>query len=268
MLFNRHFIQRSLCQNPLNSDFDIKHKIPGHQAFKCIDRNTGKPYFAKKSKDASPPLSSPYIMQCFKRIDEYLVCEWLDGPDLLTATTNLLEDDSEWHITEVIIILRDMLKAVQAVHRAGFVHGDVKPENFVFVDVNGPEELNMKKVNIKLVDFDECRSLQSQTITQRGTLNYFAPELLNTASPSHKSDIWAIGVSAYLLITGESLVSNKLSDEDIIAEISSGRLADKLEAFRHKYSDKIVDLIKAMLNDDPSKRPTATEALSILVSIE
>lgn len=99
-------------------------------------------------------------------------------------------------------LLRQIGQALDAAHREGICHRDLKPENImVQVLSNGDEQ-------IKLIDFGIAKLKNSQTGATTevpivaGSLNYIAPEQLLSQSVSAATDIYALGIIAYEMVTG------------------------------------------------------------------
>src|SRR5262249_42918426 len=83
--------------------------------------------------------------------------------------------------------------ALAAVHRHGLVHGDVKAEN-VMREVSG---------RIVLMDFGAAREFEATDArVVSGTIRYLAPEVLRGAAPSPSSDLYALGVLLFHLLSG------------------------------------------------------------------
>jgi serine/threonine protein kinase len=92
-------------------------------------------------------------------------------------------------------IAMKLTKAMAALHRAGIVHRDVKPEN-VILESNG---------GLKLVDLGVARLRQfeePETLELPGTRSYMAPELFAGSPADEGSDIFALGVTLYRMFSG------------------------------------------------------------------
>ena len=90
-------------------------------------------------------------------------------------------------------LLIQMLQALAYLHRRGVIHRDIKPSNAL---VDGDQ--------LKLLDFG-ISELREQSASQdgiTGTISYMAPELLQGQAASEASDLFAVGVVAYQLLTG------------------------------------------------------------------
>jgi len=88
-----------------------------------------------------------------------------------------------------------LAKAVAALHRAGIIHRDIKPDN-VMLEVGG---------GLKLIDLGVARLRQFEeegAVESPGTPSYMAPELFAAAAADESSDIFALGVTVYRMFTG------------------------------------------------------------------
>jgi serine/threonine protein kinase, bacterial len=94
--------------------------------------------------------------------------------------------------------LRPVLGGLAAAHRAGLVHRDVKPENVLISDEG----------EVKIVDFGLVRAVAEAGITSTsvilGTAAYLSPEQVKDGNASPRSDVYAAGIVAYELLTGQT----------------------------------------------------------------
>ena len=132
----------------------------------------------------------------------YLLMEYVEGANL-----KLLLARHDPALTEnVANILIDMAVALEHVHDSGFMHLDFKPENVV-VTRNG---------SVRLVDFDLARPIPKQpekADKNPGTPAYMSPEQLQRQPFDQRVDIFAYGVTAYELVTGQKPFPGETPDE-------------------------------------------------------
>ena len=119
----------------------------------------------------------------------YLVLEFVEGDDLRTrimAGPVAADDALRWML--------QLFDALDALHRAGMVHGDVKPENII-----------LGRDRVRLVDFGRARlgfRMDGQGMFP-GTAPYMHPELFTGGSPSPDTDVFAAWVTTYELLAGQ-----------------------------------------------------------------
>ncbi len=101
-------------------------------------------------------------------------------------------------ISQPLQILRQCAAAMMHIHQIGFLHLDIKPENYLVSFDNGEPE-------VKLTDFDLCLPVDSTEAPRNfgGSMAYLPPEYLATKKVSIGTDIFAFGVMAYHLCTGQ-----------------------------------------------------------------
>ncbi|HLF78733.1 MAG TPA: serine/threonine-protein kinase [Dehalococcoidia bacterium] len=128
----------------------------------------------------------------------HIVMEYVEGKDLAA----LLEDKGKLTVEETIDIGLAISDALRALNEAGIIHRDIKPAN-VMINRDGV---------IKLADFGIAKIVGYETMTMAGhtamTMAYAAPEIWDDSSsfgrPSHKSDLYALGVLLFQCLTGET----------------------------------------------------------------
>jgi len=121
----------------------------------------------------------------------YEIIEYLDGVHLRC----FMQQQQKCVAEHCIEILRQAAAALAHVHRKGFIHLDVKPENFVVVHVD-------EKFIVKLTDFDlTVQAKERRMKKQAGTVAYMAPEQIRKDIVGPSADIFAFGIVAYQLVT-------------------------------------------------------------------
>ncbi|XP_059164644.1 serine/threonine-protein kinase MARK2-like [Physella acuta] len=186
----------------------------------------------------------------------YLVTELCRGGDLMeyiTAKKRLPE-------SEVSKFIRQIVSAVDYLHRLGIIHRDLKIENLL-LDANK---------DIKLIDFglsnfirvanspDGTRA-QEFCVTQCGSPAYAAPELLNHEKYGLQVDLWSIGVNMYAMLTG----GLPFTVEPFNIKALYAKMRDRqMNPVPDDLTRDCKDLLRKFLNPDPARRITITEALS------
>jgi beta-lactam-binding protein with PASTA domain/tRNA A-37 threonylcarbamoyl transferase component Bud32 len=163
----------------------------GHLA----DDNTFKTRFVQEARSAAR-LAHPNVVNVFDQGQDadmaYLVMEYLPGITL----RDLLKDYKRLTPEQTIDILDAVLAGLAAAHKAGIVHRDLKPENVLLADDG----------RIKLGDFGLARAASANTATGQallGTIAYLSPELVTRGVADARSDIYALGIMTYEMLTGE-----------------------------------------------------------------
>lgn len=163
----------------------------GHLA----DDNTFKTRFVQEARSAAR-LAHPNVVNVFDQGQDadmaYLVMEYLPGITL----RDLLKDYTRLTPEQTVDILDAVLSGLAAAHKAGIVHRDLKPENVLLADDG----------RIKLGDFGLARAASANTATGQallGTIAYLSPELVTRGVADARSDIYALGIMTYEMLTGE-----------------------------------------------------------------
>lgn len=147
---------------------------------------------------ASYGVSHPNVVRAYEYLrDGELVAytmEFVGGGDLAER----LGQPERMTIAEIIRILSQMAAGVQAIHDAGIVHRDLKPENILLTNEG----------NVKIADFGIARNRHGPKLTEHGgvvgTIDYVAPEYMLRSQVDWRSDIYAVGILAYEMVTGEA----------------------------------------------------------------
>lgn len=133
----------------------------------------------------------------------------------------------------------------------------MKPENIIFENKSGSS-----KINIKLIDFGLSKLLgidHKQMMTKLGTPYYVSPEVLE-GSYDKRCDLWAVGVLAYILLSGTPPFNGR-NEIEVFNKIRCCDY-DFPDAQWHYISSEAQDFISKLLHPDPNKRFTAEKALS------
>jgi eukaryotic-like serine/threonine-protein kinase len=151
--------------------------------------------FIREAK-AAAALNHPNICT-IHNVDEYdgnqfIVMEYIDGSTLLDLR---ISENPEPSV--VLDYTAQIAEALHKAHDAGIIHRDIKPGN-IMVNADG---------RIKIMDFGIAKLKGSGQITKAaraiGTMAYMSPQQIRGESADHRSDLWALGVVLYEMLTGE-----------------------------------------------------------------
>ncbi|WIB12387.1 Stk1 family PASTA domain-containing Ser/Thr kinase [Curtobacterium sp. MCPF17_052] len=151
--------------------------------------------FIQEARSAAR-LSHPNLVGVYDQGAEddcvYIVMEYIPGITL----RDLLHEHRALTPEQATDIVRAVLAGLASAHRAGIVHRDLKPENVLLADDG----------RIKLGDFGLARATTANTATGAallGTIAYLSPELVTRGAADSRSDIYALGIMLYEMLTGE-----------------------------------------------------------------
>jgi len=185
----------------------------------------------------------------------YILTNLCEGGELFDRIVDKTKPITEKRAAQLV---QTMLKAIEHCHNKNIVHRDLKPENFVFKDKSPNSEM-------VLIDFG-CAKLVEDHVEYKdlvGTPYYLAPEsaaghkYTRTGKVLKASDVWSIGVIAYVLMTGRPPF-NGHSNTEIFSSIIKKPLKFPAGV---KLSKPFIDFVKRMLKKSPKQRMKLKDAL-------
>ena len=180
--------------------------------------------------------------------------------ELIRGTTlaHVLRTQGPLAAEEAAVVGRELCRAVSAVHEAGLVHGDIKPQN-VMREGSG---------RVVLMDFGSSQSRdQTRTVGEQltGTPHYLAPEVLNSGTPSVAGDIYSLGVLLFHLVTGDYPVL-AASIEELKQAHANGRVR-RVTDFHCLLPHAFVMAVDGATSHVDSRFRTASELLTALTHV-
>jgi len=236
-------------------------------------------------------LDHPNILRAYESFETdshfYMVTEFCQGGELLDAIflLGLTEQNAA-------LMMKQLMTCINYCHQEhSIAHLDLKPEN-ILLDNNGFQNLEgmkvidfgnalmfkKKKKNSLDDDDDDSESQEEEpwTTTRNGlfgTPAYMSPEIVEEELYGPKADIWACGIIAFYMLTG-NLPYYSENDWDLLEEIRCEPIdfsmleqpqqqtkQDRIIPPGGLLSDQAISFVKSLLNPCPEDRPTAEEAL-------
>lgn len=262
--------EKIIKKDKITSLYTVKEEL-GKGRFgvvcKCVRKKDGKEFAAKfikcsKAQDKDDVLHEVEIMQAvghktllrlvdaFQTASEFiLVMELVTGGELFER---VVEDEfiSE---NEVIHYMKQILEGVEHMHSKNVLHLDLKPENIMIVRPNSNR--------IKLIDFGLARKYnpKENLKVMFGTPEFVAPEVLTYDRITPATDLWSIGVIAYVLLSGLSPFMGD-NDAETLVNVQTAEWDFDDEVF-DDISDDAKDYISNVLVLKASKRLTVEQCL-------
>jgi serine/threonine-protein kinase len=152
----------------------------------------------KREKEIGQKLNHPHVMRVMPDDGQsqiYMVMEWVEGRLL----RQILMEQKKLPVERAIGITVRVAKALDYIHSHGVVHRDLKPEN-IMVD----SEDNIKLIDFGIAGHEGSRRLTFAKLSQvMGTPDYISPEQVKGKRGDGRSDIYALGVMLYEMLTGK-----------------------------------------------------------------
>lgn len=178
----------------------------------------------------------------------YIVQELAAGGDVLEWVIR----NGAYSEKDARVFATKLLETIDAFHNRGVAHRDIKPENLLL----GTKHNN---TSIQVADWGFAARITDNKLTKKcGTPAYTAPEIIAGQPYDQSVDLWSAGCVIYLVLCARAAFHNK-DPTELFRQIQTGsfKFYDK-----HNLSEEAKDFIQGLLNTDPQKRWTATEALN------
>ena len=228
-------------------DLNLKRKL----AVKVLspDLITSKTVLERFRREAETvaQLSHPHIvpLHFIGQKDDllYLAMECIEGGSL----ADRIEKQGKLSADETTRILREVAGALAYAHKRGVVHRDIKPHN-VLIESETDRTL--------VTDFGIARTAEGSSLTASGmmvgTPAYLSPEQVTGAPSDHRADIYALGVMAYEMLTGQPPFTGPTPTAVLMKRLSSS--PPPLGKIRPDTPQMLRDVIDGMLAQNPDER--------------
>ncbi|MFK0046387.1 protein kinase [Streptomyces sp. NPDC090741] len=184
-----------------------------------------------------------------------IVMELVDGPSL----DDVLEKRGPLEPREAAAIGAKLMDALDAAHRAGVLHRDVKPAN-VLLERDGRIVLTDFGIATVQASGDEDMAKLTRSGDIIGSLDYLPPERAQGQEPGPASDIWSLGMTLYAAVEG-AYPFRRTSAWSTLSAIVSEPLPEPRRA------GALAPVLRALMAKEPESRPTAGRAREMLQAV-
>ena len=228
-------------------DLNLKRKL----AVKVLSPDVIQSHTAlerfRREAETVAQLSHPHIvpLHFIGQKDDlvYLAMECIEGGSL----ADRLEKEGKLPVEDVVRVIREVASALEYAHKRGVVHRDIKPHN-VLLEAETGRSL--------VTDFGIARTAEGASLTASGmmvgTPAYLSPEQVTGGHADHRSDIYALGVMAYEMLTGKPPFTGPTPTAVLMKRLAGP--PEPIEKSRPDIPIVLMDVINGCLAQSPEER--------------
>jgi serine/threonine protein kinase len=184
--------------------------------------------------------------------------------DMLTGESlrQQLRRDYAVDVPTAIWIARQTAEGLAALHQAGFIHGDIKPDNVRLVGEG----------HVILLDLGFAhRPGENSFLLQKGfvlgTVSYLPPELCGkTPADDYASDVFSLGLTLFEMLTGQLPYPPGTPEETMRRHETTA--AQDIREVAPGLPSRLADLVNRLLRKPPTERPKIMQVVQMLISLE
>ena len=181
-------------------------------------------------------VNSKYVVKIidyvFNNKIQYIVMQYIEG----IVLKRRIEERINFNSDETVNITKDILMGLQAIHKAGIVHRDIKSLNIMIQDSG----------EAKIIDFGISMNAKSEQLTKTnnviGSAHYLAPEIINGKTATPATDIYALGILMFEMLTGQYPYKN--DDYAIVANHHLNKPLPLIRKYNPNVRQSIINVIK------------------------
>ncbi len=177
----------------------------------------------------------------------YLVMELIPGTTLADYLHR--QNDRSLPVATILDIAMQLCEALQYAHSQGVIHRDIKPANIHF----DPETGRVKLMDFGIAAIEGRRRSDQDGSYLLGTPHYMAPEQINGTEASRSSDMYALGVVLFQLLSGELPYAGNTVSE--VVDAINNRRMKPLRAADANTPRALINLVRRLTNHNPASRP-------------
>jgi len=146
---------------------------------------------------------------------------------------------------ELLRIFREVAHGLQAMHIAGWVHADLKPNN-ILVTTDGV---------VKLIDLGQSAKIHEAKARVQGTIDYMAPEQVQRGTLDHRTDVFGLGATLHRVFTGKAIATGM---NQTVSMHSASLVGRRVSEIRESTMDDLPACVTRLIDDccrtDPKDR--------------
>ncbi|MBC2742305.1 MAG: serine/threonine protein kinase [Desulfosarcina sp.] len=200
----------------------------------------------KEEARALARLSHPNIVQIYDFVQEenqyWIAMEYVEGKDL----DSHINENGKYVIAESLRMCILIAEAMDYAHNRGVVHRDFKPSNVLVTNAG----------DVKVMDFGLAKLTHSSIATMEGSLigspAFMSPEQAMGKAVDERSDIYALGVTLYQLLTGKLPFKGDL--KSVITQKIAGH-QPSLKLLENQMPADLIRIVSNMMANNPDERP-------------
>lgn len=235
---------------------------------RCVQISSEKTYMAKfvKVRGADQAIIKKEIatLNLAKHTNFLLLHESFDSPEELVMIYDFMSGgdiferlnsaDFELNEREIVNYIRQICSALEFLHGEDYGHFDIKPENIIYT--------TRTSSNVKLIELGQSRHLTPGDIIkiQYTTAEYAAPEIHQSDMVSTVTDMWSVGVLAYVLLSGLNPFTAE-TNQQMIDNLSNAAYSYDDECFK-QVSVEALDFTDRLMTKERKHRMKAAEAMA------
>lgn len=179
----------------------------------------------------------------------FITMEFFEGENLMSRLRRV----GKVSPNEAVAIIRQICEGLQAAHSEDVIHRDLKPHNIL---INGQNE-------IRIMDFGLAGSFDAPGVTRTGVLvgtpDYMSPEQARGEHADVRSDIFAVGLTCYELLTGDLPFKGESTVARLIQR--TRERAQPLDSIDPSIPKRLNDIVARCLEPDPARRYQRAEEI-------
>lgn len=185
-----------------------------------------------------------------------------------------IKKHSKYTIDEIIKMAKQALKGLHVIHKEGYSHNDIKPDNFLVVDKEYKELKNKKRAALKVADFGAMTKID-KTYKIFVNSKFCAPDIyLLSPKAVSKRDSYSLGAVLLFLLIGDNNLNYKNVAKELVSKNKDNKdffdkynLIDKYGADNFNKINDFLNVIKGMVAPKYNNRLSIDEALEKMKSV-